>query len=190
MSSHVQSSSASSLNDLIASLGLVQGAKPPVHTWNPQRCGDIGMEIRADGAWYHEGTPIQREALVRLFASILRKDHDGYWLVTPAEKVLVKVEDVPFTVVRVDSLQESGRPAWGFTTNVGDVVAAGPEHPLRLRLSPDGLALPYVEIRAGLEAKLLRGPYYELVQAAQEQEGVYGIESLGVFFPLQHKADA
>lgn len=190
MSTHLESASKITLADLIAQIGAQPGAKPPVHLWHPERCGDIGLEIRTDGTWYHEGRPIRREALVRLFASILRRDPDGFYLVTPAEKVTVRIEDAPFTVVRADRIHEGGRPVWAFTTNVGDVVVAGPANPLHLGIDREGANIPYVVVRAGLEARILRNPYYELVQAAEERDGVFGVESHGVFFPLHHAAEA
>ena len=105
-------------------------ALPPVDKWNPAHCGDIGMEILADGTWKHEGTRITREPLVKLFASILRKDEDSVtYLVTPVEKIIVKVEDAPFVAIRADRVGEGENQTIVFTTNVGDVVTAGPERP-------------------------------------------------------------
>src|SRR5258706_4204674 len=104
---------------------------PPVHLWNPARHGDIDIVIKLDGQWFHEGAPIGREALVRLFSTILRKDPDGFHLVTPAEKLKIKVEDAPFIAVRVDRIVEAGRgPVLRFQTNVGDAVEAGARHSL------------------------------------------------------------
>ena len=101
---------------------------PPVHLWNPDNCGEIDIVIRADGLWLHEGTPIGRPQLVRLFSTVLRKDPDGFYLVTPVEKLKLTVEDAPFTAVRADREGE----ALVFHTNVGDRVEAGPEHPIRV----------------------------------------------------------
>jgi uncharacterized protein len=117
--------SPSSLSDFLASLGAGrQGGAPPVHLWNPQRCSEEGdFRIRADGVWLHEGSPIGREAMVRLFASILRKDDDGQtYLVTPGEKVRVRVEDAPFLGIRVDRYGEGRDQTIAVTTNVGDMV--------------------------------------------------------------------
>ena len=184
------SSPSGELNAFLAALGHAPGRPlPPVHLWNPVHCGDIGMEIRADGSWYHEGRPISRLAMVRVFATILRKDDDGFYLVTPVEKITVKVEDAPFVAIRADRIEENeSGPAWVFHTNVGDVVVAGPGHGLRMGGAQHGQRAPYVQVRAGLEAKVLRAPYYELAQSAIDQGGVLGVISRGVFFPLEEEA--
>jgi len=161
---------------------------PPVHLWNPDNCGDIGMEIRADGSWWHEGTRIGREKLVRLFSTILRKDEDGStWLVTPYEKVVVHVEDAPFLAIRVDVVRpgESDQ-ALVFTTNVNDGTVAGAEHPLRVETDPETLEpSPYVHVRGRLEAKLTRPVFYELAaHAVPNPDGsdTMGVWSRGAFF--------
>jgi hypothetical protein len=154
---------------------------PPVHLWNPSHCGEIDIRIRRDGQWFHEGSPIGREALVRLFSTVLRKDPDGFHLVTPVEKLRITVEDAPFLAVRVDRIGEALR----FTTNVGDTVEAGPDHPLRVETDP-GTAepAPYVHVRAALEARLSRPVFYELVAMAEARDGVLGVTSHGAWFPL------
>lgn len=163
---------------------------PPVHLWNPEHCGDIDMEIRADGSWWHEGTRIGREKLVRLFSTILRKDADGQtYLVTPHEKVIVHVEDAPFLAVRMDVVGEPGtEQVIAFTTNVGDVTLAGPEAPLRIETDPDtGEPSPYVLVRGNLEAKLTRAVFHELANTAvpdPETDGLLGVWSRGTFFTL------
>lgn len=178
----------SSLEQLLAWLkreanGATRGP-PPVEKWNPSHCGDIGMEILADGTWRHEGTRITREALVRLFASILRKDEDGLtYLVTPVEKILVRVEDAPFVAVRADRHGEGRAQTLLFTTNVGDVVAAGPEHPLRVEMR-GGEPRPYLHVRGRLEARILRAPFYELVEWSEAREGRLGVWSQGAWFEL------
>src|ERR1700761_6430816 len=118
--------------------GIAEAAKaarglPPVHLWHPAHCGDIDIVIKKNGLWFHQGTPIGREALVRLFSTVLRLDPDGYHLVTPVEKLKIVVEDAPFTAVRVDADEGSLR----FLTNVGDEVEAGPDHPIRVTLDPE-----------------------------------------------------
>src|ERR1044071_6868921 len=125
--------------------GVVEAAKtagkrglPPVHLWNPAHCGDIDIVIKKNGLWFHEGTPIGREALVRLFSTVLRKDPDGFHLVTPVEKMKITVEDAPFIAVRVDREGEALR----FLTNVGDEVEAGPENAIRVEGAEDGEARP------------------------------------------------
>src|SRR5271154_3646722 len=116
--------------------GVIAAAKqapgrglPPVHLWHPEHCGEIDIVIKKDGLWFHDGTPIGREPLVRLFSTILRKDPDGFHLVTPGEKLKIEVEDAPFVAIRVDAVQDdAGRPLLRFLTNVGDEVDAGPDN--------------------------------------------------------------
>lgn len=170
-----------------AAAGAPRGT-PPVDRWNPDYCGDSFIEILADGTWKHEGVRMTRESLVRLFASILRKDEDGVtYLVTPVEKVSVKVADAPFLAVRADREGEGRNQVIAFTTNVGDVTAAGPDRPLRVEMR-DGEPRPYVLVRGRLEARILRAPFYELVEWAREEdtpEGPkLGVWSQGAFFPL------
>jgi hypothetical protein len=178
-----------SLEQLLAALKREAGSRdkgpPPVDKWNPTHCGDIGMEIMADGAWKHEGTRITREALVELFASILRKDEDGQtYLVTPVEKIVVKVEDAPFVAIRADRVGEGRDQTIVFTTNVGDVVQAGPEHKLRVAMRGEDEPRPYVHVRGRLEARVLRAPFYELVDWAETRDGMLGVWSGGVWFEL------
>ena len=158
---------------------------PPVHLWNPAHCGEIDIVIRRDGLWFHEGAPIGREALVRLFSTVLRKDPDGYHLVTPVEKMKITVEDAPFIAVRVDRVGEALR----FATNVGDEVEAGPDNAIRVEANPaSGEPRPYLHVRRGLEARIGRPVFYELVEMAEERdtpEGPrLGVESNGVWFPV------
>ena len=154
---------------------------PPVHLWNPAHCGTIDIRIRRDGVWIHEGTPIGREALVRLFASVMRLDPDGFHLVTPVEKLRIEVEDAPFQAVRVDRVGEMLR----FQTNVGDEVDAGPEHALRVETDPQtGEPAPYLHVRRGLEARLSRPVFYELVEMAETRGEQMGVSSNGAWFPL------
>jgi hypothetical protein len=167
-----------------------QRGLPPVHLWNPPNCGEIDIRIRRDGLWLHEGSPIGREALVRLFSTVLRKDPDGFHLVTPVEKMKITVEDAPFLAVRVDRTQnEEGGEALRFLTNVGDVAEAGPEHALRVETDPQtGEPAPYLHVRRGLEARLRRPVFYELVEMAQERDTPQGrqlaVFSNGVWFPI------
>ena len=170
--------------------GKVEGKLPPVHLWNPERSADINMEIRADGSWWHEGDPINRERLVKLFSRILRKDEDGsVWLVTPYEKVIVHVADAPFLAVRVERAGEAGpQQTLAFVTNLGDVTLAGPDAPLRVETDPEtGEPSPYVLVRGQLEAKLARSVFYELANMAEpapDGSDMLGVWSQGVFFPL------
>lgn len=153
---------------------------PPVHLWNPAHVGEIDIVIRKDGTWVHEGGVIGREALVRLFSTILRKDPDGTYLVTPHERLRITVEDAPFVAVRVDREGEGLR----FLTNVGDEVTAGPEHPIRVATDPSGEPRPYVLVRGGLEALITRPVFYELVDLAEERGAELGVASDGAWFPI------
>jgi hypothetical protein len=158
---------------------------PPVHLWHPAHCGEIDIVIKRDGTWFHEGTPIGREALVRLFSTVLRLDPDGMHLVTPGEKLKITVEDAPFVAVRVDRVEGVLR----FTTNVGDEVEAGPGNAIRVAEEPDSdMPAPYLHVRAGLEARINRPVFYELVEMAEERDTPrgpqLGVESNGVFFPV------
>ncbi|MBL8555703.1 MAG: DUF1285 domain-containing protein [Phenylobacterium sp.] len=144
---------------------------PPVHLWNPAHAGEIDIVIKTDGRWIHEGAVISREALVRLFSTVLRKDPDGFHLVTPVEKMRITVEDAPFVAVRVDRAQdEKGGEALKFLTNVGDEVVAGPDHAIRVETAPDGEPRPYLHVRRGLEALIARPVFYELVEMAEERD--------------------
>ncbi|MGE3303250.1 MAG: DUF1285 domain-containing protein [Hyphomonadaceae bacterium] len=157
---------------------------PPLHLWNPPDRGDSHIEILRDGVWRHEGTPFTRESLVRLFSTILRKEADGLtYLVTPGEKLRVRVEDAAFLAVRADRLESPEGPAVVFTTNVGDVVAAGPDHPIRV--AHEGAEpRPYVRVRGDLEARILRAPFYEMADWAEERDGRLVLESRGACFDL------
>lgn len=157
---------------------------PPVHLWNPAHSGTIDIEIKRDGRWFHEGSVIGRDAMVRLFSTILRKDPDGYWLVTPVEKLRITVEDAPFIAVRVDRDANHLK----FLTNVGDEVTADADHPIRVEVSEDGEPRPYLHVRRGLEALISRSVFYELVEMAEERDTAdgprLGLESDGVWFAL------
>lgn len=161
-------------------------ALPPVERWNPEHCGDIDICIARDGSWYHLGSPILRHPIVRLFSTILRKDADGYYLVTPAEKLRIKVEDAPFVAVllRCEAAGPSQRLL--FTTNVGDEVELDAEHPLRVVINPSsGEPSPYVQVRRGLEAKLSRAVFYQLVELAEiDARGLLWVRSNGHDFVL------
>ena len=165
-----------------------KGGLPPVHLWDPPHCGDLDMEIRRDGTWFYEGTPIGRPAMVRLFASILRLDGDGYVLVTPVEKVGIRVEDAPFVAVDFEREGPDEDPALVFTTNVGDRVEAGPEHAIRVTRGEDGEPSPYLHVRRGLEALIDRKSFYRLAEigetAAHEGAEWFGVRSGGAFFPM------
>jgi uncharacterized protein len=163
---------------------------PPVERWNPPYCGDIGLEIRRDGTWFYQGSPILRPALVKLFASVLRRDADGrHYLVTPVEKVDVAVEDAPFLAVEMEAQGAGSAQRLVFRTNVDDVVACDEEHPLRFaRVGPVGGLKPYITVRGRLEALLSRALYYDLVElvVTETRDGsdVVGLWSGEAFFPL------
>lgn len=168
---------------LIAQAGKAAKARP-VERWNPPYCGEIDMRIAPDGAWSYRGSPIAREALVRLFASILRREPDGrHVLVTPVERVGIEVDDAPFLAVEVVAEGEGEDRLLTFRTNVGDIVAADRGHPLRFdsEAVTDGLK-PYVDVRAGLEALATRAVALELVGMAEERDGMLGLWSGGAFF--------
>lgn len=178
------------LEALIARAAPCDGRLPPVESWNPDFCGDIDMEIRADGTWYYLGTPIGRKPLVRLLSTVLRTDEDGKtYLVTPVEKLGIRVEDAPFAAVEMDVSGEGDGQVMTFRTNVGDVVEAGPEHPLRFAIEEgsDGLK-PYVHVRARLEALLARPVMYELVAHGEDIEidgkTMFAVRSKGSIFPI------
>jgi len=160
----------------------------PVDKWDPPYCGDIGMRIRSDGVWLYQGSPIGRMPLVRLFASVLRKDADGrHYLVTPVEKVDVAVEDAPFLAVEMEVRGSGPGQSLVFRTNVDDIVEAGLDHPLRFAVEAGSGGLkPYLLVRGRLEALVTRALYYDLVELAAEEEGRgLGLWSGGAFFPLR-----
>ncbi|WP_368185167.1 DUF1285 domain-containing protein [Aestuariibius sp. HNIBRBA575] len=158
---------------------------PPVDKWNPPFCGDLDMRIARDGTWFYLGTPIGRYELVKLFSSIIRKDGDDFFLVTPVEKVGITVDDAPFVAVDFNSVDNGLE----FVTNVEDVVVAGPDHPIRVvRDAETGEPSPYILIRRNLEALIDRKSFYRLVDLGETQtvDGAdwFGITSQGTFFPI------
>ncbi|SFA59229.1 DUF1285 domain-containing protein [Metapseudomonas otitidis] len=174
--------------DLLAQLPKGKGL-PPVHLWNPDFCGDIDMRIARDGTWYYLGSPIGRKPMVRLFSSIIRRDGDDYFLVTPVEKVGITVEDAPFVAVSVEVSGEGERQVLRFVTHVEDEVEAGVEHPIRVVIDPvTQEPSPYVHVRANLEALIHRNVFYQLVELAVvcEIDGRrwLGVWSGGEFFPI------
>lgn len=180
------------LDALAAAASAQKRGLPPVHTWNPPYCGDIGLKIARDGTWSYQGSPIGRPALVRLFSTILRRESEGYRLVTPVEKVAVEVEDAPFLAI---DMRQEGDPAGNrlvFLTNVGDEVAAGPDHPLRFETDPSGGLKPYILIRDDLWALLSRALVYDLVELAQSRsrdgQSEIGVSSQGQFFVMDSAA--
>jgi hypothetical protein len=176
------------LETIAAKLPKAKGL-PPVEQWNPPFCGDIDMRIAADGTWYYQKTPIGRPALVKLFASVLKKEGDNYFLVTPVEKVGIAVDDVPFLAVEMSVVENSGRDRlMTFRTNVDDIVSAGPGHALRFESEPAGGLRPYLHVRRDLWAKVSRALFYDLVELGEERDvggrRMFGVASSGEFFPM------
>jgi hypothetical protein len=163
---------------------------PPVERWNPDFCGDLDMEIKADGTWFYLGTPIGRMPMVQLFSTVLRKDADGKtYLVTPVEKVGIRVVDAPFIAVEMSVTGAGAGQVITFRTNVGDVVEAGPEHPLRfVDEDQTGGLKPYVLVRGRLEALVARPVMYELVEHGEEIEVdgkmMFAVRSRGETYPI------
>ena len=156
---------------------------PPVDRWNPERCGHSGMRIARDGTWYHEGAPIRRPAMVRLFSTVLRREPDGrHVLVTPAEKLDIEVESTAFRAIEMRSEGVGKDRRIAFTLDSGDAVIAGPQHPLSLVATENGPS-PRLLVRHGLEAELTRSVFYELAELALADDSA-GVWSDGAFFPL------
>ena len=166
----------------------------PVHLWDPEFCGDLDMRIARDGTWFYLGTPIGRKPLVKLFSSIIRRDGDAYFLVTPVEKVGITVDDAPFVAVDFDVSGSGNSQEIVFLTNVDDRVTAGPDHPIRLEHDPKtGEPSPYLLVRNNLEALIDRKSFYRLVDIGCTEtfadENWFGIRSDGQFFPLIRQAE-
>lgn len=185
-----EASDAGGLEALISRAARAGKGLPPVERWNPEFCGDIDMEIRPDGTWFYLGTPIGRMPLVQLFSTVLRKDEDGRtYLVTPVEKVGIRVVDAPFVVVEMNASGNGDEQVITFRTNVGDVVEVGPDHPLRF-VDEDGTGglKPYVLVRGRLEALVARPVMYELVEHGEEidVEGrpMFAVRSQGQVYPI------
>ncbi len=185
-----KTSDAAGLAAMISRAVDGQRGLPPVDKWEPPFCGDLDMEIRADGTWFYMGTPIGREALVRLFSTVLRKDEDGKtYLVTPVEKVGIRVVDAPFLAVEMSRTERDGEQVLTFRTNVGDVVEAGGEHALRFVVEGENAELkPYLHVRGRLEALVSRAVMYDLVALGEAQnidgEAIFAVSSGGVVFPV------
>lgn len=166
-----QNSVMTELNSILAEIEAAAKQQAERRAWNPARRGSIDIRIAADGGWYHEGRRFRRESLVRLFAGILRREGDDYFLVTPAEKLRVEVEDAPFVATLVEAVDDNGEPAILFTTNVGERVIFDADHPLRIETDPaSGAPRPYLRLRDGLDALISRSAFYDLVNMAEERE--------------------
>ncbi|MBB1092930.1 DUF1285 domain-containing protein [Rhodopseudomonas palustris] len=161
---------------------------PPVHLWNPPFCGDLDMRIASDGTWFYLGTPIGRPALVRLFSTILKREDGKHFLVTPVEKVGIKVDDAPFLAVEMVKDEDALGRVLRFRTNVDDWITCDADHGLRFETASDGGIVPYLHVRADLWAKVTRALYYDLVDIGEERvvdgHPKYGIASGGAFFAM------
>ena len=181
------------LEAMAASLSGGKSGPAPVERWNPPFCGDIDMKIASDGTWFYQKTPIGRPALVKLFASVLKREGDRYFLVTPVEKVGLTVEDVPFLSVEMTIEREAGVRTLAFRTNVDDWVRAGADHRLRFEPEASGGLRPYLHVRRGLWAKVTRALFYDLVALGETRDiggkAMFGVVSDGAFFPMA-EADA
>jgi len=186
------SEASARIDDLVRALGNSPAqALPPVERWNPPDCGEIDIVIDREGVWHHEGRPIRRPALVRLFASVLRREGERHVLVTPVEKLGIRVEDAAFLAVAMAVEPEGvgeAAPRLVFRTNLDDVVACDRDHPLRVDIRADGEPRPYVYIRRGLWARLTRAVFLDLAERAEarvvEGRRVFGVASGGAFFAL------
>jgi hypothetical protein len=178
----------SRLEAIAATLPREKRGLPPVDRWDPPSCGDIDMKIGADGTWFYQKTPIGRPALVKLFSSILKREGDNYYLVTPVEKVRLIVEDAPFLAVEL-KVDQAEQQILAFRTNVDDWVEAGPGHALRFIREPaTGGLKPYLHVRRDLWAKVTRALYYDLVELGETRDvagkRMFGVASKGEFFSM------
>lgn len=184
-------SPSAGLENLAARIGKER--LPPVEKWNPPYCGEIDMRIAADGTWFYLGTPIGRPALVKLFASVLKREGEKHFLVTPVEKVAIRVDDAPFLAVELEIEHRGPQQNLVFRTNVDDVVRCDSEH--RLRFEPEagtGGIKPYLHVRRNLWAKVTRALFFDLVALGEvrelEGERMFGVRSAGEFFPIAPEA--
>jgi len=178
-------------------LGTITGAlsraavkgPPPVERWNPPFCGDLDMRIASDGTWFYMKTPIGRPALVKLFASVLKREGDKFFLVTPVEKCGIQVDDAPFLAVELKTEESAAGRVLNFRTNVDDCIACGPSHALRFEPEAGSGGLkPYLHVRRDLWAKVKRALFFDLVELGEEREVdgkiMFGVMSMGVFCPM------
>jgi len=177
------------LDSITGALAEAGRRLPPVELWDPPFCGNLDMRIAADGTWYYLKTPIGRPALVKLFASVLKREGDDYFLVTPVEKCGLRVEDAPFVAVELKVADRDAGRVLNFRTNVDEWIACGSEHELRFDPEPGtGGLKPYLHVRRGLWAKVTRALFFDLVALGEEQEiagsAMFGVTSMGVFFPM------
>ncbi len=163
---------------------------PPVHQWNPERHADIDMRIARDGTWFYQDSPIERSRMVALFSTILLREKDDYFLITPVEKLRIQVDDAPFVATQVQQVEEGGTTKLVFTTNVGSHVVAGDDHPLWVNTdSETGEPSPYLCVRDNLTALIGRSAFYQLVDWAEQQGDILQVRSNGKTFALGSLAD-
>ncbi len=179
----------SGLEAITGALGKAGKGPPPVELWNPPFCGDLDMRIAADGTWFYLKTPIGRQALVKLFASVLKREGEKYFLVTPVEKCGIRVDDAPFLAVELKIEDSAAGRVLHFRTNVDDWVACGPQHKLRFEPEPGtGGLKPYLYVRRDLWAKVTRVLFFDLVELGEERDidgvAMFGVASMGAFFPM------
>ena len=181
-----ESSTPDPLAALVANARHGGRGPAPVEKWEPTYCGALDIVIKRDGSWTYLGTPIGRKKLVQLFASVLRKDEDGVtYLVTPVEKIAITVEDAHFVAVEMAVTGEGREAVLTFRTDVGDVVEAGPDHPIRFEIEEGtGGLKPYLHVRGRLEALVNRAVTHDLLARVEECDGIAGVWSAGRFFPV------
>ena len=185
---------AGGLDAITDALGAAsRKAAPAVHLWDPPFCGDLDLRIAADGTWHYLKTPIGRPALVKLFASVLRREGDKYYLVTPVEKCGIRVDDAPFLAVELKAATQAEQRLLHFRTTVDEWVTCGPQHGLRFEPERAGGGLrPYLHVRCGLWAKVTRAVFYDLVELGEEREvdgeRMFGVASGAAFFAMQSAA--
>jgi uncharacterized protein len=171
-----------------AGTNVVGKRLPPVHLWNPPFCGELDMRIASDGTWFYMGTPIGRPALVRLFSTILKRENGKHFLVTPVEKVGIRVDDAPFLAGEMQKDSDEQGNVLRFRTNVDDWVTCDGEHRLRFESASDGGLTPYLHVRSELWAKVTRALYYDLVDMGEERvvdgREMFGVASAGEFFAM------
>jgi uncharacterized protein len=177
------------LEAITGALGRAGKGAPPVELWNPPFCGDLDMRIAADGTWFYLKTPIGRPALVKLFASVLKREDAKYYLVTPVEKCGIRVDDAPFLAVEMAVAESDAGRVLNFRTNVDDWVACGPQHALRFEPeAATGGLKPYLHVRRDLWAKVTRTLFFDLVELGEEREidgkPMFGVSSMGTFFSM------
>ena len=177
------------LDTILADIKAGEAISAARRDWNPNCQGEIDIRIAADGSWFHQQRRFQRDSMVKLFASILRREDEEYFLVTPAEKLRIEVEDAPFIATLVENVEADGQQAIVFTTNVGERIVADREHAIRVEIDADSnLPRPYVHVRDGLDALISRSAFYDLLNLAQENErdgaGYLSVTSLGEEFEL------